>query len=60
MKTLLNSIDLNNSGSIDYTEFVVSALEKNILKKQHFEKAFAYFDIDHSGGITFTEIIQFL
>ena len=33
--------------------------EKKVNKK-HFEQAFAYFDIDNSGEITFEEVSQFL
>ena len=45
---------MNNSGQIDYTEFLVAAFdfEKGVNSK-HFEQAFAYFDIDNSGEITF-------
>jgi len=30
------------------------------LTQHHFEQAFQYFDIDHSGAITFEEIAHFL
>jgi calcium-dependent protein kinase len=47
-------IDTNGSGLIDYTEFLVAAIDpKTALNEFHFEQAFQYFDIDHSGVITF-------
>lgn len=54
-------IDTNGSGHIDYTEFLVAGINpKKFLTEQHFEQAFQYFDIDHSGAITFEEIAHFL
>jgi calcium-dependent protein kinase len=57
----LDYIDTNCSGQIDYTEFMVAAIDfnKNITR-EHFEQAFQYFDIDNSGAITFSEVSQFL
>ena len=53
-------IDTNGSGQIDFTEFIVAALEPEALTAKHFEQAFSYFDIDHSGSITYDEIATFL
>ena len=60
-KEILDYIDTNCSGQIDYTEFMVAAIDfnKNITR-EHFEQAFQYFDIDNSGAITFSEVSQFL
>ena len=33
---------------------------RTALNEFHFEQAFQYFDIDHSGVITFEEIVHFL
>lgn len=57
---LMRIIDTNNSGVIDFTEFIVASLEPQQLSRTHFEQAFAYFDIDHSGVITYDEIAGFL
>ena len=57
---LMRVIDTNGSGEIDYTEFIVAGLEPGELSQTHFEQAFAYFDIDHSGMITYDEIAAFL
>lgn len=46
-------IDTNNSGFIDFTEFIVAALDPSTLNEQHFEQAFSYFDTDHSGAIDY-------
>jgi calcium-dependent protein kinase len=57
---LVRVIDTNGSGAIDYTEFIVAALEPSFVTSNHLEQAFAYFDIDHSGVITYDEIAVFL
>ena len=57
---LMRMIDTNGSGEIDFTEFIVAGLEPGDLSVNHFEQAFAYFDIDHSGMITYDEIAAFL
>lgn len=54
-------IDTNNSGYIDLTEFIVAGLKiKDFFTKEHFQQAFSYFDIDHSGEISYDEIAFFL
>lgn len=61
MNLMMRVIDTNNSGYIDLTEFIVAGLKmKDIFTKDHFEQAFAYFDIDHSGEISYDEIAFFL
>ena len=35
-------------------------MEPKDLTAKHFEQAFSYFDIDHSGSITYDEIVAFL
>ena len=50
-------IDLNNSGFIDYEEFVAAAVNKNLFMKDNIlNMAFKFFDKDDSGEITFDEI----
>ena len=61
MNLLARLIDTNSSGEIDLTEFIVASLKsKNVINKNHFEQAFAYFDMDHSGAISYEEIAFFL
>lgn len=61
MSLLMRVIDTNSSGYIDLTEFIVACLKmKDVITRSHFEQAFAYFDIDHSGSISFEEIAFFL
>lgn len=41
----MNDVDNNNSGSIDYSEFLVAALnEEKLLSKARIESAFKMFD----------------
>jgi calcium-dependent protein kinase len=61
MSLLMRVIDTNSSGYIDLTEFIVAGLKlKDFFSKEHFEQAFSYFDIDHSGSISYDEIAFFL
>lgn len=58
---IIKLIDTNNSGKIDFTEFLVAASsEEKLLNMTRLEGAFNYFDIDRSGFITIEEIKQFL
>lgn len=48
-------------GYIDLTEFIVAGMKmQGKMTQDHFQKAFEYFDIDHSGNITYEEIAFFL
>jgi len=50
-------IDQDNSGVIEYSEFVIATInEKNLLNNQKLEKAFNMFDTDESGSINAEEI----
>lgn len=61
MGRILELIDTNGSGRIDFTEFLVAASnEEQLLKKKQLESAFSYLDSDHSGYITFEEVQAFL
>ena len=58
---LMKLLDLNKSGSIDYTEFMVGSIKPTeYINEENLEKAFHFFDIDHSGAITIEEIAIFL
>lgn len=49
--------DINNSGTIDYGEFIAATLHLNKIEKDdHLVKAFSYFDRDGSGYITRDEL----
>lgn len=49
--------DLDNSGTIDYVEFVAAMLHMNkVQKEDHLFAAFSYFDQDGSGYITKDEL----
>lgn len=50
---------MDNSGTIDYTEFVAAMLNQSkTLKEDHIFAAFSYFDKDGSGYITPDELQQ--
>lgn len=49
--------DIDNSGTIDYREFIAATLHLNkIQKEDHLYAAFSYFDKDGSGYITLHEL----
>jgi len=54
---LLNTLDINRNGFIDYTEFLAGCMKSKIyLKDEHLRRAFEYFDKDKSGTITVDEL----
>lgn len=53
-------VDTNDSGLIDFTEFLVAASnEEELVSKGRLEQAFNYFDTDHNGYLTIDEIRSF-
>jgi calcium-dependent protein kinase len=58
---IFKSIDTDNSGNIEYTEFISACLEKNLyLNEQKLKDAFKLFDADNSGKISRAEIEKVL
>ncbi|KAK6126447.1 hypothetical protein DH2020_039835 [Rehmannia glutinosa] len=56
---LMQAADFDNSGTIDYGEFVAAMLHLNkVHKEDHMYAAFSYFDKDGSGFITRDELQQ--
>jgi len=54
---LMRALDTNNSGSIDYSEFVNATISKNnLLKKERLETAFKMFDRNGDGRISADEM----
>ena len=61
IEKIFDAVDTDQSGYIEYTEFVV-ACEKSeeILQEERLNAAFKMFDKDGSGTITFAEIKKVL
>ncbi|XP_030512496.1 calcium-dependent protein kinase 20 [Rhodamnia argentea] len=56
---LMQAADIDNSGTIDYGEFIAAMLHLNkIQREDHMYAAFSYFDADGSGYITKDELQQ--
>lgn len=48
---------MNNSGSIDYSEFVMSASNVEIVvTEENIDTAFSFMDVDNSGKLSVKEI----
>ena len=58
---LLNMADENDDGVISYSEWLMTAMNRQkILTHEKLEAAFQGFDIDHSNSVSFSEIKNFL
>lgn len=56
---LVRQADIDNSGSIDYGEFLAATLHVNKMEREeNLTAAFTYFDKDNSGYITIDELQQ--
>ena len=54
-------MDLNKDGKIEYSEFIVAALdEKNLMSEKRLKAAFDMYDKDKSGSISVDEIKKVL
>ena len=57
IRELIEKVDLNNSGQIDYSEFLAATINwENELSKERLEQAFHTFDSDNSGKISIDEL----
>ena len=58
---LFKSIDVDQNGKIDYTEFLAATIQRvNYLKNERLYEAFCMFDKDKSGNITKDELLRAL
>ena len=58
---VLKAADTDNSGTIDYTEFIAATLDQQTyMRDDYLHTAFNMFDIDGSGAIDKTEILKLL
>eukprot|EP00331_Platyophrya_macrostoma_P017606 CAMPEP_0176475320 /NCGR_PEP_ID=MMETSP0127-20121128/43545_1 /TAXON_ID=938130 /ORGANISM="Platyophrya macrostoma, Strain WH" /LENGTH=157 /DNA_ID=CAMNT_0017870911 /DNA_START=75 /DNA_END=548 /DNA_ORIENTATION=- len=54
---VFRSVDKDNSGAVEYTEFLIAAADHDILlSKEKLEHAFKLFDINGDGFLTFEEL----
>ena len=54
---IIDKIDANRSGEIDFSEFVVASMNQtSLLNKNKIQKAFNIFDIDNDGFIDRKEL----
>ncbi|CAA9987967.1 calcium-dependent protein kinase 3, putative [Plasmodium knowlesi strain H] len=57
---LLDQIDSDGSGNIEYTEFLAAAIDRRKLSKKLIYCAFRVFDVDNDGEITTAELAHIL
>ncbi len=61
VEEMFRAVDTDNSGFIDYTEFVVAATsQSNLTSQEKLHAAFKMFDKDNSGMISADEIREVL
>lgn len=61
LEKLFSSVDIDNSGFIDYSEFIMATMnEKKNMSEEKLVSAFKIFDTDNSGTISPDEIRQVL
>lgn len=57
VQQLMEAADVDGNGTIDYIEFITATMHRHRLERdEHLNKAFQYFDKDHSGFITMDEL----
>jgi len=57
IERIFKSIDTDNSGTIEYSEFVAASIDrKKMLSKKRLERVFQMFDKDGSGMISANEL----
>lgn len=58
---MMDNVDADGNGEIEYSEFVVATLnEKNLLSNNKLQTAFKMFDKDGGGTISIDEIKEVL
>ena len=58
---MLKAADTDNSGEIDYTEFIAATIDTNIfMRDDYLRTAFQMFDKDGSGKIDNEEVVALL
>lgn len=58
---IMQMVDLDKSGAIDYTEFIAATLDrKKMINKERLEQAFNMFDKDGNGTISADELKEIL
>ena len=61
VEKIMNEVDIDKSGYIDYTEFLIASMKKDkLLSRRNLENSFRIFDRDNSGTITISELQFFL
>lgn len=58
---MFNAVDVDGSGTLDYTEFVMATMnEKDLITNERLKAAFRLFDKDGNGTISPEEIKEVL
>ena len=57
LRAIMKNVDLDQSGSIDYSEFIMATINrKRLLDRENLENTFKLFDKDSDGFLTIPEL----
>ena len=60
LEAIFDEVDIDRSGSIDYTEWTQATIDKKrLLTENNLKDAFDAFDDDHNGNISIDDIKSF-
>ena len=58
---IMNTVDFDKNGAIDYEEFIrVALIREKLFTDEHLKVAFDMFDLDKNGAVSIDEIKQIL
>ncbi|KAM3571015.1 hypothetical protein VYU27_006930 [Nannochloropsis oceanica] len=61
VERLMLGVDVDESASIDYHEFLAATMERSVyVKEEHIKRAFMHFDLNGDGKITVQDLVEAL
>lgn len=61
VREMMEKLDFNNNGTIDYSEFLIANIDPNkLIQEDKLKEVFEMFDVDHSGTISAEKLKKIL